>query len=75
MRKHRVRQAAESNLLRCKKEAIESLPDDLKAAAFVPDLSTFPVNRFMVTLTPPIEGYIDKINEGAKRSAGKEKLR
>ncbi|GER26470.1 copper ion binding, partial [Striga asiatica] len=56
MRKHRARQAAETNLLRCKKEAIEALPEDLRAAALVPDLSPFPVNRFMATLTPPIEG-------------------
>lgn len=75
MRRHRARQAAESNLLRLKKEAIEALPEGLKEAALVPDLTPFPVNRFMATLTPPIEGYIEKVNEAAKRSAGKEKLR
>ncbi|KAK6120577.1 hypothetical protein DH2020_045673 [Rehmannia glutinosa] len=75
MRKHRARQAAESTLLRLKKEAIEALPEDLKAAALVPDLTPFPVNRFMATLTPPIEGYIEKINEAARKSAAKEKLR
>ncbi|KAL6987748.1 hypothetical protein U1Q18_013496 [Sarracenia purpurea var. burkii] len=75
MRKHRARQAAESTLLRLKKEAIEALPEHLKAAALVPDLTPFPANRFMATLTPPIEGYIEKINEAAKRSSGKEKLR
>ncbi|KAI3444462.1 hypothetical protein Pfo_001127 [Paulownia fortunei] len=75
MRKHRARQAAESTLLRLKKEAIEALPEDLKAAAFVPDLTPFPVNRFMATLTPPIEGYIEKINEAARKSAAKGKLR
>ncbi|XP_031111068.1 uncharacterized protein LOC116015183 [Ipomoea triloba] len=75
MRKHRARQAAESSLLRLKKEAIEALPDNLKAAALVPDLSPFPVNRFMATLTPPIEGYIEKVQEAARRSSGKEKLR
>ncbi|CAL5331765.1 hypothetical protein CsSME_00012956 [Camellia sinensis var. sinensis] len=75
MRRNRARQAAESNLLRLKKEAIEALPEGLKAAALVPDLSPFPVNRFMATLTPPIEGYIEKINEAAKKSSGKEKLR
>ncbi|KAL2490294.1 copper ion binding [Abeliophyllum distichum] len=75
MRKHRARQAAESTLLRLKKEAIEALPENLKAAALVPDMTPFPVNRFMATLTPPIEGYIEKINEAARKSAGKEKLR
>ncbi|KAL3517242.1 hypothetical protein ACH5RR_024144 [Cinchona calisaya] len=75
MRKHRARQAAESAFLRCKKEAIEALPEGLRAAALVPDLSPFPANRFMATLTPPIEGYLEKVQEAAKRSKGKEKLR
>lgn len=75
MRRHRARQAAESNLLRLKKEAIEALPEHLKAAALVPDLTPFPANRFMATLTPPIEGYIEKVKEAARRSSGKEKLR
>ncbi|KAI5666679.1 hypothetical protein M9H77_16532 [Catharanthus roseus] len=75
MRKHRARQAAESTLLRLKKEAIEALPENLKVAALVPDLTPFPVNRFMATLTPPIEGYIEKVQEAAKKSSGKEKLR
>ncbi|KAI3681842.1 hypothetical protein L6452_36647 [Arctium lappa] len=76
MRKHRVRQAAETWLLKCKREAIEALPESLKEAAMVPDLTPFPVNRFMATLTPPIEGYIEKINEAAKRqSSVKGKLR
>lgn len=76
MRKHRARQAAETGLLNCKKAAIEALPERLKEAALVPDLAPFPVNRFMATLTPPIEGYIEKINEAAKRqSSVKGKLR
>lgn len=76
MRKHRARQAAETGLLKCKKEAIEALPESLREAALVPDLTPFPVNRFMATLTPPIEGYIEKINEAAKRqSSVKGKLR
>ncbi|KAJ9539164.1 hypothetical protein OSB04_031897 [Centaurea solstitialis] len=76
MRKHRARQAAESGLLKCKKEAIEALPEGLREAALVPDFTPFPVNRFMATLTPPIEGYIEKINEAAKRqSSVKGKLR
>lgn len=75
MRKHRARQAAESGLLRCKMEAIEALPEHLKAAALVPDLTPFPVNRFMATLTPPIEGYIEKINEAARKSVEGKKRR
>ncbi|KAL9228882.1 hypothetical protein vseg_004413 [Gypsophila vaccaria] len=75
MRKHRARQKAETTLLRLKKEAIEALPEHLKAAAMVPDLTPFPANRYMATLTPPIEGYIDKIREATKKATGKEKLR
>lgn len=75
MRKHRARQAAESTLLRLKKEAIEALPDHLKEAALVPDLTPFPANRFMATLTPPIEGYIEKVREAAMKSSGSEKIR
>ncbi|XP_077210057.1 uncharacterized protein LOC143845560 [Tasmannia lanceolata] len=75
MRRHRARQAAESTLLRLKKEAIEALPENLKATAMVPDLTPFPVNRFMATLTPPIEGYIESIREAARKNIGKEKLR
>ncbi|XP_050210187.1 uncharacterized protein LOC126660650 [Mercurialis annua] len=75
MRKHRARQAAESGLLRLKKEAIDALPDKLREAALVPDLSPFPANRFMATLTPPIEGYLEKVMEAARRSSGKEKIR
>lgn len=75
MRKHRARQAAESNLLRMKKEAIEALPEKLREAALVPDLSPFPANRFMATLTPPIEGYIEQVREAANKISGKEKIR
>lgn len=75
MRKHRARQAAETNLLKCKKEAIEALPEKLKEAALVPDLTPFPKNRYMATLTPPIEGYIEKVNEATRRGSGKEKIR
>ncbi|XP_022739481.1 uncharacterized protein LOC111291765 [Durio zibethinus] len=75
MRKHRARQAAETNLLRVKREAIEALPEKLKQAAMVPDLTPFPANRFMATLTPPIEGYIEKVRDAAKKSSAKQKLR
>ncbi|KAF9672643.1 hypothetical protein SADUNF_Sadunf11G0064400 [Salix dunnii] len=75
MRKHRARQAALSNFLRCKNEAIEALPDNLKMAALIPDTTPFPAGSFMATLTPPIEGYSEKINEAAKMSAGMQKIR
>ncbi|OMO55845.1 hypothetical protein CCACVL1_26961 [Corchorus capsularis] len=75
MRKHRARQAAETNLLNMKKAAIEALPEKLKQAALVPDLTPFPPNRFMATLTPPIEGYMEKVAEAARKSTGKQKLR
>ncbi|KAJ0979288.1 hypothetical protein J5N97_014762 [Dioscorea zingiberensis] len=75
MRKHRARQAAESTLLRLKKEAIAALPEKLREAAMVPDFTPFPANRFMATLTPPIEGYIEKVREAAKKYSTKEKLR
>uniref|UniRef100_A0A7N0UHY6 Copper ion binding protein n=1 Tax=Kalanchoe fedtschenkoi TaxID=63787 RepID=A0A7N0UHY6_KALFE len=75
MRRHRQRQAAESAFLKCKKEAIEALPEKLKTAALMPDMTPFPSNRFMATLTPPIEGYIDKLKEAAMQNKGKKKLR
>ncbi|XP_058074041.1 uncharacterized protein LOC131222846 [Magnolia sinica] len=76
MRKHRARQAAESTLLRLKKEAIEALPEGpLRDAAMVPDLTPFPKERFMATLTPPIDGYVEKIKAATKMGMGKEKLR
>lgn len=75
MRKHRARQAAESTLLRLKKEAIEALPEGLKAAALVPDMTPLPINRFMATVTPPIEGHMDKLNEAAMKNVGTKKLR
>ncbi|KAI5571276.1 hypothetical protein POPTR_011G098000v4 [Populus trichocarpa] len=75
MRKHRARQAALTNCLKCKNEAIEALPENLKKAALIPDLTPFPASSFMATLTPPIEGYSEKINEAAKKSAGMQKIR
>ncbi|PPD87585.1 hypothetical protein GOBAR_DD15490 [Gossypium barbadense] len=75
MRKHRARQAAETNLLRMKNEAIEALPGKLREAAMIPDLTPFPANRLMASLNPPIEGYIEKVKEAAKKSSTKQKLR
>lgn len=75
MREHRERRAAETALLNLKKAAIEALPEKLKLAALEPDLTPFPANRGMATLTPPIEGYLDKVLDAAKKSSSKEKLR
>jgi hypothetical protein len=75
MRRHRARQTAESTLLTLKKEAIAALPEKLRAAAMVPDVTPFPANRYMATLTPPIEGYIEKVRDAAKKHSVKEKLR
>ncbi|CAN6237780.1 unnamed protein product [Urochloa humidicola] len=75
MRRHRARQTAESALLTLKKEAIAALPEKLQAAAMVPDMTPFPANRYMATLTPPIEGYIEKVRDAAKKHSVKEKLR
>ncbi|MBA0735667.1 hypothetical protein Gogos_019496 [Gossypium gossypioides] len=75
MRKHRAGQAAETNLLRMKKVAIEALPGKLREAAMIPDLTPFPANRLMASLTPPIEGYIEKVKEAAEKSSTKQKLR
>ncbi|KAJ1268581.1 hypothetical protein BS78_07G146300 [Paspalum vaginatum] len=75
MRRHRSRQRAESTLLKLKKEAIAALPEKLRAAAMVPDMTPFPANRYMATLTPPIEGYIEKVRDAAQKHSVKEKLR
>lgn len=75
MREHRERRAAETVLLSMKREAIEALPEKLKVAALEPDLTPFPANRGMATLTPPIEGYLEKVMDAAKKSSSKEKLR
>ncbi|BAD73143.1 unknown protein [Oryza sativa Japonica Group] len=75
MRRHRARQTAESSLLSLKKEAIAALPEKLRAAAMIPDMTPFPANRYMATLTPPIEGYIEKVRDAAKKYSVKEKLR
>ncbi|KAJ3690645.1 hypothetical protein LUZ61_019809 [Rhynchospora tenuis] len=75
MRRHRARQKAETDFLKLKKEAIEALPEKLREAALVPDFTPFPTNRFMATLTPPIEGYAEKVREAAAKHTVKEKLR
>ena len=63
-RKHRTRQAAESNLLKCKKAAIEALPEELKKVALVPHFAPFPtINSFMATFTLAIEGYMGCLEE------------
>uniref|UniRef100_A0A1J3IHC5 Uncharacterized protein n=1 Tax=Noccaea caerulescens TaxID=107243 RepID=A0A1J3IHC5_NOCCA len=75
MREHRAKQVAEKNLLKLQEAAMEALPEDLKMAALEPDLTPFPAIRGMATLTPPVEGYFEKIMNAAKKSSTKEKLR
>lgn len=75
MRKHRERQKVETQLLKLKKEAIEALPEGLRAKALEIDLKPLPEDRLMATLTPPIEGYGEKVKEAAEKFGGKEKLR
>ncbi|CAA7054611.1 unnamed protein product [Microthlaspi erraticum] len=72
MREHRAKQVAEKNLMKLQEAAVEALPEGLKMA----DLTPFPAIRGAATLTPPIEGYLEKIMNAAKRrNSGKEKLR
>lgn len=65
-RKHLARQVVETMLLRLKKEDIVALPDQLQATMLVLDLTSFPVNQYMATLTLPIEGYIGNVKEATK---------
>ncbi|CAL9226253.1 unnamed protein product [Arabidopsis halleri] len=70
MREHRARRVAEINLVKLRKAAIEALPENLRKGALERDLTPFPVNRGLATLTPPIEGYLEKImNAAAKKSS------
>ena len=75
MRQHRARQAAESTLLKIKKAAIEALPEHLKAAALMPDTTPVPPNRYIATITPPIEGFMERMSDAAMTSGGRQKLR
>jgi len=76
MREHRARRVAEISLMKMRNAAVEALPENLKKAALVRDLTPFPVSRGTATLTPPIEGYLERImNAAARKSSGKEKLR
>lgn len=68
MHEHRQWQIDLTTKLRLKKEAIQALPDDLRAAAMVPDYELFPTNRLMWTETPPREEGATKkrVTDGAK---------
>ncbi|CAH2078396.1 unnamed protein product [Thlaspi arvense] len=67
MKQHRARRVEQCNLMNMKKAAIEALPENLKMAALEPDSTPFPANRGTATLTPPIEGYLEKIMDAAKK--------
>eukprot|EP01018_Ginkgo_biloba_P000994 Gb_02780 [translate_table: standard] len=76
MKELRERQAGESARLTLKNEAIAALPPRLREAAMVPDLTPFPSNRYRATLTPPIEGYAQRLKEAAQQlSLSKRKRR
>jgi hypothetical protein len=64
MRQHREWQADLSMKLKLKQAAIAALPPDLRAAAMVPDLEPFPLNRWIWTETPPVE---EEEDAGARR--------
>jgi hypothetical protein len=74
MRRHREWQAALTAKLKLKQAAVAALPDDLRAAALVPDLEPFPANRQIFTETPPVEvkadAGADKQQTRSKRSIG-----
>lgn len=57
MQEHREWQADLTLKLKLKNAAVAALPPHLRAAAEVPDLEPFPLNRQMWTETPPIEGF------------------
>lgn len=67
----RARQAEESMRLKLKNDAIAALPPRLREAALVPDFTPFPANRHRAYLTPPIEGYSQKLKDAAKHLASK----
>lgn len=43
--------------IKLREAAIAALPEELQAAARLPDNEPFPANRQMWTLTPPIPGF------------------
>ncbi|XP_057872173.2 uncharacterized protein LOC131078484 [Cryptomeria japonica] len=71
MRNLRKTQAEETIRLKLKNEAIAALPLHLREAALVPDFTPFPLNRHRAYLTPPIEGYDQKLKDTAKQKAEK----
>lgn len=60
MRQHRIWQADLSTKLKLKQAALAALPEQLRAAAKVPDLSLFPLNRNVWRETPPVEAKVVK---------------
>ncbi|CAH8345783.1 unnamed protein product [Eruca vesicaria subsp. sativa] len=76
MKEHREKRAAEIELVKMRREALEALPEDLKEKALERDTTTFPVIRGAATVLPPVEGYLERImNAANKKSSSKEKLR
>lgn len=71
MRNLRKTQAEETMRLKLKNEAIAALPLQLREAALVPDFTPFPPNRHRAYLTPPIEGYNERLKDTAKQQVDK----
>uniref|UniRef100_A0A7S1SH10 Large ribosomal subunit protein mL40 n=1 Tax=Tetraselmis chuii TaxID=63592 RepID=A0A7S1SH10_9CHLO len=70
MAEHRAWQKALSEKLRLKLAAIEALPVALREHAASDDFEPFPLNRWVATDTPPIEGYYESksgVNDRSKR--------
>ncbi|GBG64174.1 hypothetical protein CBR_g40874 [Chara braunii] len=75
MGRHRAEMKALNLQIQLKEAAIAALPEDLREAALVPDLTPFPINRFAATLTPPIAGYVEETTKEAQRAAAGSKSR
>ncbi|CAB79114.1 hypothetical protein [Arabidopsis thaliana] len=56
MREHRARRVAEISLMKMRNAAVEALPENLKKAALVRDLTPFPVSRGTVRLLHLLKG-------------------
>lgn len=72
MREHKAWQRDLSTKIKLKDAAIAALPPHLRAAAEVPDLEPFPLNRHIFMETPPIEGFGEAAT--GKQQAGRKAL-
>lgn len=72
---HRKKQAAETALRKMGREAVAALPEHLRKAAMQRDLTPAPKERYIATVTPPIEGYMEMMKDAGMGSGGRQKLR